>query len=134
MWIGSNWLYDWNMGKIKNFTDLEIYQKSLELTKEIYKITQTFPEAEKFGLLSQLTRSVSSVGANIAEGFGRYYRKEFVRFLYNARGSLTETLHHLIIAFEVGYISQKKLDILEQKLTVLHIKINNLISSLKKKT
>lgn len=80
---------------VKSFEDLEIYQLAEELTIEIYKITAKFPKEEQFGLTSQLRRAISSVGANIAEAFGRFHYKDKINFLYHARGSLLETRHFL---------------------------------------
>lgn len=72
---------------------------------EVYKITQRFPESERFGLISQVRRSASSVPTNIVEGQARQYKKEFIQFLYISKGSLEETNYHLFLSKELGYIT-----------------------------
>lgn len=119
--------------EIRDFRDLEIYQLSLELTKDIYHIIDKFPDCEKFNIIDQLIRAVSSIGANIAEGFGRYHRKEFVKFLYISRGSLMEVLHFLILSNKLGYIKDNELKEFDEKIKILGIKINNLINAICKK-
>jgi four helix bundle protein len=76
--------------KITSFNDLKAWQESHVLVVMIYKITDTFPDREKFGLTNQLRRAVISVTSNIAEGFGRQTNKEKVQFYYHANGSLLE--------------------------------------------
>jgi len=69
-----------------------VYQESLELVEIVYKVTRDFPKEEVFGIVSQLRRAAVSVSLNIAEGKGRFHTKVFVQFLYQARGSLYETM------------------------------------------
>ncbi len=117
------------MGKmIKSFTDLEIWQLALELTLLVYKETVGFPKGEQFGVTSQIRRSISSVGANIAEGFGRFHYKEFIKFLLNARGSLQETKHWLILSKELGYTTERVTIELINKIERLNVKLNNTIT------
>jgi four helix bundle protein len=90
------------------------------------------PTEEKWNLNQQIRRSSLSVPANIAEGYGRYYYQDNIRFCYNARGSLEETLSHLVIAHEMNFIPKSLFDSLEQdgeKLTQL---INGYIGYLKR--
>ncbi len=75
---------------MKSHQDLTVYQKSLDLVEQIYKLTQTFPSEEKFGITSQIRRAAVSVPTNIAEGAARKGGKEFSRFLYISLGSLAE--------------------------------------------
>lgn len=75
---------------MKSHQDLIVYQKSLDLVEEIYKVTQNFPSEEKFGITSQMRRAAVSVPSNIAEGAARKGGKEFNRFLYISLGSLAE--------------------------------------------
>ncbi|MDY6845857.1 MAG: four helix bundle protein, partial [Chloroflexota bacterium] len=87
---------------------LQVYQKAQELVKLIYKIVlPNLPVEEKYNLSSQIRRAAVSVPANIAEGFGRYYYQETIRFCYLARGSLMELSSHIDLAFEQGYISDQ---------------------------
>lgn len=90
----------------KTHKDLEVWKKSLELVTEIYKITENFPEKEKFGLTLQIRRSAVSVPSNIAEGAARNTKKEFIQFLYIALGTLSELETQLIISINIGYLNQ----------------------------
>jgi four helix bundle protein len=82
-----------------------VWQVSVELVVQCYKLSATFPSDERFGLVSQIRRAATSVPANIAEGFGRWNSREFVRFLAIASGSLRELETHLIIASRLGYLT-----------------------------
>jgi len=94
----------------KKFTDLEVYKKSRIFRKDISNIVKKyFPKEEKFNLTSQIIRSSRSVTANLAEGHGRFYYQDNIRFCRIARGSLEETLEHLITAFDENYIDLKLL-------------------------
>ena len=83
--------------------DLVAWQQGIALVKDVYQLTNQFPESEKFGLSSQMRRAAVSVPANIAEGVGRNSPKERIQFLAIARGSLTELETHVVIAKELGY-------------------------------
>lgn len=95
----------------RSFTELNVYQKCRELRLEVSKsMRQQLPGDEKFRLLDQVIRSSRSVTANIAEGHGRFYFKENIRFCRNSRGSLDETLEHCQTALDEGYIDQSSFD------------------------
>ena len=79
-------------------SNLEVWKLSHQLTIDVYKLTQVFPKSEQFGLVSQVRRSVSSIPTNIIEGQARQYKKEFIQFLYIAKGSLEETNYHLFLS------------------------------------
>lgn len=89
---------------------LNIWKKSMELTKEIYKITKEFPDEEKFGLISQMRRSAVSVCSNIAERAGRNSIPEFVHFLAIANGSAYELQTQLMLARDMGFVQTEKAD------------------------
>ncbi len=89
--------------KVKGFEDLKVWEKSHELVLEMYKVTQQFPNEEKFGLTSQIRRSAVSVAANIAEGSKRQHLKEYIQMLYIAQGSLSETTYYLLLAQDLKY-------------------------------
>jgi four helix bundle protein len=89
--------------KIRDFTDLVVWQKSIALGKMVYQLTRAFPRDERFGLTSQIRRAAVSVSSNIAEGHARQ-GKEFAYFLSIARGSLAETESQLLFAVEIGYL------------------------------
>lgn len=84
--------------------NLEAWKVSRELVKVVYKLTQSFPREEIFGLAAQIRRSAVSIPSNIAEGAARTGGKEFLQFLNIARGSLSELETQLLIATDLGYI------------------------------
>ena len=93
-----------------NFEKLDVWQKSRSLAKEIYVITKSYPEEEKYGLVSQLRRSIVSVCSNISEGASRTSRNDQKHFYEIAFSSLMETMNQLIISFDMDYISSSCLD------------------------
>ncbi len=93
--------------KYLKFEELPVWKISYQLALNIYRATMNFPKAEVFGLTSQIRRSSSSVGANIAEGFYKNTTPDLVHFLYIARGSAGETLHHLMMSYDLKYISDE---------------------------
>jgi four helix bundle protein len=119
--------------KIKSFEDLDIWKLLHSLTLEIYKLVKSFPADEKYILTQQLIRSSQSIPANIAEGMGRFSKKEFLQFLIIARGSAEESKYHLILAKDLGYIEESKFSQLKESYTLLGKKINTLINSIKSK-
>jgi len=90
---------------VKDFKDLRVWSKAHSLTIGIYKATRGFPKEELFGLTSQMRRSASSIGANIAEGSGRRSDGELTRFLHIARGSAAELEYHLLLARDLALLS-----------------------------
>jgi len=92
--------------KIRNFKDLKIWQKSMELAKVIYQATDSFPAKETYGIISQMRRSAVSIPSNIAEGFMRRHNKEYKQFLHITLGSCAELETELIIAKELGFVGQ----------------------------
>ena len=95
---------------VQSFTELDVYKECRQLRKSISELIKTyFPGEEKFKLSDQLLRSSRRVTACIAEGYGRHYFKENIRFCRMSKGSLAETLEHLITAFDENYIDAEKL-------------------------
>ena len=90
---------------MKDFKDLRVWTKAHSLTLGIYKATRGFPREELFGLTSQMRRSASSIGANIAEGSGRRSDGELTRFLHIARGSAAELEYRLLLARDLELLS-----------------------------
>jgi four helix bundle protein len=88
---------------IQSFRDLKVWQRAMDLTLALYKLTQTFPREEIYGLTSQLRRAGVSVASNIAEGFGRRSRSDYRSYLCMARGSVLEIQTQLEIARQLGY-------------------------------
>lgn len=116
------------MTKIRSYKDLEIWQLAVQLIVKVYKLLQTFPTDEKFGLVAQIRDAVVSVASNIAESFGRFHYKDKTNFLYNARGSLFEVDSHLAVADALGFISLKNRPLYEEiarDIIRLGVKINN---------
>ena len=88
----------------ESYRDLIAWRKAMDLVTDIYRVTQSFPRDELYGLTSQLRRAAVSVPSNIAEGQARFSRKEFHQFLSHARGSLVETETQLMIAQNLDYL------------------------------
>jgi four helix bundle protein len=88
------------------FESLPLFKEAHKLVLSIYKLTNSFPKDEKFGLVSQLRRASSSVVANVIEGNARSHKKEFINFLSIAKGSLEETKYFLLLAHDLDYISK----------------------------
>ena len=100
---------------MNNHKDLEVWKNAVEFVGVIYKATSTFPKEEKYGLTSQIRRSVVSISSNIAEGAARGGNKEFIRFLFISLGSNAELETQLIIAQELGFIDQESFEELNAK-------------------
>ena len=94
----------------RSFRELIVWEKSLQLTVKVYRLTQEFPREELYGLTSQMRRSAVSVPSNIAEGQGRLGTSEFRHFLGIARGSNFELQTQLEVARELGMCDGRKID------------------------
>ncbi|HEY5407541.1 MAG TPA: four helix bundle protein [Ginsengibacter sp.] len=116
---------------MKNYKELIIWKKGIELVKSVYAITKQFPAEEKFGIISQVTRATVSIPANIAEGSSRNSDKDYARFLQIALGSAFEVQTYLIIAKEMNWVTNEKIDaiemLLEEEIKMLHAFIKKLI-------
>jgi four helix bundle protein len=93
---------------VQDFKNLEVWKKSHDFTLAIYKVTNSFPVAEQYALVSQLRRASSSIGANISEGCGKRTQKDFASFLYNSLGSVKECENHLLLSKDLGYIKEQE--------------------------
>lgn len=89
---------------MRDFRQIKVWSKAHLLTLEIYKVTATFPQEERYGLTSQLRRSSASVASNIAEGFGRGGNTELARFLQIGMGSATEVEYQILLARDLALI------------------------------
>lgn len=98
----------------------------------IYESTKQFPKDEMYGLTSQMRRAAASIPSNISEGAARNTKKEFIHFLYNAQGSLSELDTQLTISEEIGYIDRRTHSLIEKELNHENRLITGLIKSLKK--
>ncbi len=92
-----------DVGKTSSFKDLIVWQKSIQLVKLIYQLTNRFPKDERFGIVSQMRRASVSIPSNIAEGQARRTTGDFVRFVSNAEGSLAELETQLIISMDLEF-------------------------------
>ncbi len=117
--------------KIRNFTDLNAWKEAHNLVLIIYKITKLFPRDELFGLTNQLRRAVVSITSNIAEGFSRNSYKEKSQFYSIALGSLTEVENQVIIACDLGYISNQEFEDLTERIITVSKLLNGLIKKSK---
>ena len=116
--------------KIKNFKDLKIWQKGIELTKSIYQLSGNFPYEEKFGITGQMRRSSISVPSNIAEGFMRQHNKEYKQFLYISLGSLAELETQVILSEELGFVEKIHIQSILSNIQELNKMIMGLIKCL----
>ncbi len=91
---------------VKTFRDLVVWQKAHELVLEIYKASKSFPDDERFGLVSQIRRSASSIPTNIVEGYKKKGNKEFLRYLNIADCSLEETKYHLLLSKDLHFLEE----------------------------
>jgi len=119
------------MAKYNKFEDLPVWQAAKKLAVDIYKTVNSTKLAKDFGLREQMQRSAVSVSSNIAEGFERGSKQEFVQFLYVARGSCGELRSQLQIAKDVGYLSQDEPDALCGLAQDISGQINGFIEYLK---
>lgn len=113
-----------------HFKDLVAWQKSIELTTELYKLTEAFPRRELYGLADQVRRAAVSVASNIAEGQAHFSRPEFKHYLHHSRGSLAEIETQIIIAERLQYISKSQLQVVLPRIHEVGRIINGLITSL----
>ena len=115
--------------KIKSFKDLNVWSYGHDLVLEIYKMTKSFPSDEQFGLTNQMRRCAVSITSNIAEGFSRQSYKDKNQFYSISQGSLTELQNQLLIAKDIGYITQKIFSDLADKTVTINKLLNGLIKS-----
>ena len=118
----------------QSFETLKVWQKSHQLMLDVHhKLLPLLPKEEKYGLADQMRRSSKSVGANIAEGAGRFYFMDNVRFCYMARGSLDETLNHLVVSKDLGFCDTELYDDLRVQIEEIRRLLNGYITWLKTK-
>jgi four helix bundle protein len=118
---------------LKNYKDLKVWQKSYELCLKIYKITAKFPKEEKYGLTSQMRRSVVSIPSNIAEGYGRKTTLDYIRMLYISYGSVCELETQTLLAGDLDLIENGELSMLKKDIAEIERMLKALIKSLENK-
>jgi len=111
---------------------MDIWKKAIAFSKSIYELSGTFPEKEKYGLISQIQRASVSIPSNIAEGSSRSSQADFSRYLEIALGSAFEVETQITIAKEVGYITNDQFLKCLEELTILQKQINQLITVIRK--
>jgi four helix bundle protein len=115
---------------MRDFRKLDIWSRGISVVKDVYTLTETLPQTEKFGLISQMQRCAVSIPSNIAEGCSRNSEIEFKRFLEMAIGSSFELETQLILCIEIGFIERENLESLLSDLHLLQKQINSLISKI----
>ncbi|WP_027066716.1 MULTISPECIES: four helix bundle protein [Maribacter] len=115
---------------MRDYKKYNVWELGHEVTLEIYKLTNTFPKDENFGLTSQMRRASSSIPANIAEGCGRESDAEFKRFLIISQGSASELEYFTILAKDLEYILEKDFRIIHDRVNKVRRSLNKLISKL----
>lgn len=117
---------------IRSYRDLQVWQRGINLTEQIYSVTRLFPEEERFGIVAQLRRAAVSIPSNIAEGWGRATRGDYVHFLRIARGSLVEVETQVIIARRLGYMGEQEQNAVLKQTTIVSKMLLKLIRALQK--
>ena len=119
------------MGKrIRHYRDLVAWQKTMALAKRVYGATELLPKSEDYGLKQQLRRAAVSVPSNIAEGYGRGSRRDYVNFLRTARGSLYELETQVLLAQSLDYLTRRQAESLLEDSAECSRVLNGLIGSL----
>ena len=116
---------------MRNFRNWEVYSNAKQLSVAVYQLTSSFPDAEKFGLISQMRRASVSILANIAEGAGRNTEKEFKQFLFISLGSAFEVEVLLDIAKEINFINESAQTETLELLQIVQKQLNAFITKLK---
>ncbi|MCX5817286.1 MAG: four helix bundle protein [Proteobacteria bacterium] len=118
---------------MKSYKELQVWQKGYKLCLDIYRITKHFPKEEQYGLTAQMRISAVSIPSNIAEGYGRKSRKEYIQLLYVAYGSMCELETQLSISKDLGYIDTKNAVSVQQGIGDVERMLKTLIKSLEAK-
>jgi len=115
---------------VRNYHDLEVWDKAHRLTLELYRKSRSFPKEEFYGLTSQLRRAAVSVSANLAEGCGRQTTAELARFVRISMGSASELDYHLLLCHDLGFLQPDEYRKLFQELTRIRKMLASLLASL----
>jgi len=115
---------------LQTYRDLEAWKAAMDLVESIYALTRHFPDEERYGLTSQIRRAAVSIPSNIAEGYGRVHRGDYVRFLSNARGSLCEVETQLLLSVRLGYRPREEMVPIWQQTQQVGKLLSGLIRSL----
>ena len=118
------------MSEIRNYRDLDIWQRAVNISVQVYQLTGEFPKSERDGLTSQMRRSAVSIASNIAEGHSRTTR-DFARFLMIARGSVSELETQVEIARRIGLLTGEAASKLFEELRIIGKQLNSLIRKIR---
>ena len=109
---------------------MKVWQKSMDFVVEVYKVTRKFPKEEVFGIVSQMRRSALSIPSNIAEGYGRLYDKETMKFLSNALGSASELETQILISKDLGFLCVEEAQELKLQIEEIIRMLSGLVKSM----
>jgi len=115
-----------------HWSELEVWKKAHGLVLEVYNLTISFPKSETYGIVDQMRRASYSVAANIVEGQSRNTTKEYMHYLYNARGSVEEVRYFLLLSKDLGYFDDGRYESLEAKYATVSKLLNGLLKSLRR--
>jgi four helix bundle protein len=118
---------------ITSYQDLTVWQKAMDLAELCYHLTKTFPPEERYGMVSQIRRSATSIPANIAEGWGRGTTREYLQFLRVAQGSVKELETHLLLCQRVGLTNPPQTGPALERVSEISRMVISLIGSLQRK-
>ncbi|MBR3077105.1 MAG: four helix bundle protein [Oscillospiraceae bacterium] len=118
---------------MNSFEKLVYWQKARQLTKEIYSLTSLFPKEEQYGLSAQIRRAAVSISSNIAEGYGRQYRADYIHFLNVSRGSCYEVMSQLLLCIDLGFIQEQQAKKSQELCEEIGKMLNSAIQSLQNK-
>jgi four helix bundle protein len=118
---------------MQDFRRIEAWRLCRPLVVDVYRATRAFPIDERFGLTLQVRKSANAIGASIAEAFGRATRTDCARVLQTAISEGNETLHHLIVAHDLGYIADDEFNDITRRLEVIRTKVFNLAKQLRRR-
>lgn len=119
---------------MRNYRDLQTWNKAHKLTLDLYKISRQFPKEEIYGITSQLRRAASSIGANLAEGCGRQTNSEFARFVRISMGSASELDYHLLLSRDLGFLEGEAYQRTSKSLTEVRKMLASLLSTVEIET
>lgn len=118
--------------KTRHFRDLQVWQRSMALARDVFQLTKTFPKPQLFGLADQMRRAAVSIPSNIAEGHGRLTERSFAQFLSQARGSLNELQTQMELARDVGFATPAASGKVLDKSTELAKMLNALLTEVRR--
>jgi four helix bundle protein len=116
---------------MKDFRQLQVWEKAHQLALAIYKITKEFPKEELYGLTSQIRRASMSIPTNIAEGCGKYTDADFARFLQIAMGSASETEYQLLLSHDLGFLNTERYSVLNADITEVKRMLASLLRTIR---